>query len=84
MILEHKQVSRIHLCRAFGIKEATATRVFRAYRNAHSDNLVFEPSSKAYMASKEFIAHNLTVDPKIFLSAAQIMAEDQIIQFTLS
>lgn len=84
MILEHGSIQRCHLCRAFGIKAPTATRIFREYRNAHPDNLKFEPSSKSYQLNKGFEAFNLGSNPDVFLKAAQVMSENIIIQHKLA
>lgn len=83
MMLQYQQINRGHLCRAFDFKEASATRLFRAYNQAHSENLIYNASARMYYPSNVFIAHNLKVDATVFLDAAQIMAKETIIQFKL-
>ena len=84
MILEHGSIQRCHICRAFGVTAPTATRIFREYRNAHPDNLKFEPSSKSYQKSKDFHGYNLECHSSEFLEAAQTMSENTIIQHKLA
>lgn len=48
-------VKRRYIMEYFGVANAQATRDLRTYRDLAPDNLVLEPSSKAYRATSTFV-----------------------------
>ena len=80
MVIENGSIHRCHLCRAFNIAPPTATKIFTEYRKAKPNNLAFDTSTKAYKKSVNFKQHYLKVDSASFLSSAQIMTIETIIQ----
>lgn len=64
------QVGRHDLMRRFGIKEASATKDFAAYRNIAPENLEFDQSGKVYRPGKGFSPKLIANQPnKVLLRA---------------
>ncbi|MAD75994.1 hypothetical protein [Pseudoalteromonas sp. SR41-6] len=80
MINVHGSIKRCHLCRAFGVTEPTATRIFKEYRVKYPKNIVLDQSSKSYKKSDSFKVENLKIEANEFLNAAQIMSENLIVE----
>lgn len=78
MLIEHGRINRGHLCRAFNISGPTATRIFRAYKNAYPENIKFEWTTKHYVTGNNFLAGNLDTNAARYLKAAQVMTQQQI------
>lgn len=79
MLIDHNEIARRHLCRAFGIAAPTATRLLRGYKEKYPDNLEFDNVAKCYRRSHQFKAQSLDILSVRFLEAAQIMADENII-----
>ena len=80
MVIEHGSIQRGHLCRAFEVAAPTATKIFRAYKDAHPENLTFNEVSKSYQKSVTFKQENLTLEAAFFLRSAQAMSVETIIE----
>lgn len=84
MIIQYGAVNRGHITRAFDIKEATGTRLFRAYKELCPKNLVMNQSSKMYEPGTNFDACYLEIDADRFLEAAQLMSPHEIVKFRMA
>jgi len=79
MLIDHNEVARRHLSRAFDIAAPTATRIMRAYKEKYPNNLEFDNVAKCYRRSHNFKAESLEILSVKFLEAAQIMADKNIL-----
>lgn len=75
MVLEYGEVKRCHIMRCFNIAEAAASRTTTAYINASGNYIV------KGKPCPQFKICYLDIKPNEFLAAAQIMANEQILQY---
>jgi len=80
MILVYGSVKSVHIQRCFDIAAPTARRVLSNYKKENKDSLYCDHSDKEYKPTDSFITKFLDEDAVTFLNAAQLMANQLIVQ----
>ena len=81
MILEHGFVSCYHIERCFNIATAAASRTIKAYKEANMHTVYYDRKQRKIMAAGELKKMFLDIEPAKFLEAAQVMCDEEIIQY---